>query len=440
MASSQTTGKEDYRVALYWSEPCKGHMLVSFGQWPPLSEAIGSNADRDLASKQKRKKVIERDTAIETEEIRRIFGGSLASDATTAYLREEIYSKIEQGLERITIRCKNGEQGDFAAHIVGKIIGESGGLVSEERIFRVRPVSEQPPRGRSITIDVNDDPKDAELGENGVSVDILDFRGLTGHMLSEVIKFLEVAIEALRQVLRTKETKADFNEMQKDFTYNEAYIDFLWAYNCRQLVIAGRYGLFCGVGRYTSVTAVALGSFYKLLEHAVDQVQAILQDVYQCLSNFETEDKIASRRSVAQEKAIQSFLDELIQHLERTLSQLKDVKEPLLNAIENRLSEKDKESIAKTIKKYHEEIKPKVGNVAETYIEPQGPRPNPMEEQLKIVGGVKAIKLAQTLYPLQKLCKFPANIAMLARTLNLSKAPYEEQISIPFDRLVEMFK
>lgn len=414
-AESRTKiSQDDHRVTLYWSRVCRGHLLVSFGQWPLLW--------KPPPSEEKRIPRLDEKADIRLEDIRTALGVSLGNNAAKAFFREMISAKIEQGLKTIVIESSNEEGIEDALPIVQDMLLEVGGFARVSRTSRLRPSPGETSNPR-IVIEIIDDPREVRpSGENVNHVDVLDFRGLTERMLNEVIRFLKGAVGAVRSDTQLDGHGDKIKEALSRLRHNEAYIDFMWTYNCRQLVIGGRYGLFCGLGRYTSITPVALGSFYKLLEHAVDQMMAILDAIGKCFA-VKKDARVKNSTDVG-EDGIKTFLRALLSQLDNTITKLEMVSGPLLNAIENRLTDEDRKKIAYILKEYHENVKPVVGNVAETYLESTEMNSSKaLDVGLRHISIDRAIILAETIYPMQKLCKFPANVAMLAGILNLSKEP-----------------
>jgi len=381
--------KEIPLVNLYFSPTCQKFLLLSLGQWPTLfrEESVEAKSVEPLI--------------LNLEDIKRVIEDSFPTTATVSYLREEIFAKIEQGIERIVVKAENIAEFEDALKVVNDIIQDVGPFA---HVYRQTSDT-------SISISIQDDPKEVEPLANE-SVSEFDLKGLTAHMLKEVILLFSKGIHALESILSShggEKVKANVvaRETVERLKGREAYVDFLWAYNCRQLIRAGRYGLFCGVGPYTSINPVALGSFYKLLEHAVDQIMAILH-----LSSRDLQKKLDAKTK--------QFLTEITRHIRNSTERLKMIQDPLLHAIENELTDEDKRTIAAILKEYHEKVEPFVGTSGETYLmSSRTDKETPIEATLEGVTPDRLIVLAQMLPPLQKICKFPANVAMLARILYL---------------------
>jgi len=418
-------------IQVYYSPFCKRFLLLSLGQWPILDEKnkeyfgdrkedanhakiVGTNAQTDKGrpkeTDHKLEPFLQLKSTLKIKDIENVMAAELATLGARAFMREAIFAGIEQGIEEIVVQAENMPQFDEAYRTIIDSM-ESHGLADIHKVQE----------SCRINIILVDDPKHIRGGNSRTirASDQFDLRALTEQMLDEVISFLKTCIELLR--IFAKETEGDRAERKgtpskldslskittdtlQRLEGQESYIDFLWAYNCRQLIRAGRYGLFSGVGLYTSITPVALGSFYKLLEHAVDQSTAIVKNVARCFDSNPPD-------------GIKQFMNELITQLSNTLVRLKKVEQPLLNAIQNTPVDADKNIVATILKEYHTVVRPIVGTTGESYLDAT-------EAQIeKTLGGVDpntALILGQTLYPLQKLCKFPANVAMLARILNFS--------------------
>jgi hypothetical protein len=383
-------------VNLYFSRHCMNYLLMSHGQWPTLAKGEETKPEES-----------DRPVRVSLKDIKNLMGGAFPTSAGRAYLREQIFAMIEQGHERILVEAERPLEFDAAWEVINDIMLEARGLahVDKDRV------------AKTITILIRDDPKEAaKLYPNaGMLADrMLDLKRLTEHMLDEVLSLLHIGISALEGFRGDEKTINVALETLESLKGKHAYIDFLWAYNCRQLVRGGRYGLFCGTGLYTPVTPVALGSFFKLLEHAVDQMMAILQVVGSC-------------SAMGPDEKSKKFMIELIRQLNENAKTLEEIKTALLHSIENDLNEKDKTRIVEILKLYHETVRSQLGISDETYFRSALPSvetpvklPLPLIlATLKEVDIDKAIWLAQVLYPLQKICKFPANVAMLAGILFL---------------------
>jgi len=387
--------KERPLVNLYFSPTCRKFLLLSLGQWPTLFRKEGEEAGPVEP------------LILNLEDIKKAMEDSFPTTATVSYLREEIFAKVEQGVQRIVVQAENIVEFEEALKVVNDVIQDVGPFA---HVYR-RTMD------TSISISIRDNPKEVEqLVKEGVEE--FDLKGLTMHMLKEVGLLFSMGIRALESLSRLQaeekgrgdvisRLKVRASEAIERLKGREAYVDFLWAYNCRQLIRAGRYGLFCGVGPYTSINPVALGSFYKLLEHAVDQIMAILQLASRCVEK-------------GPDSKTNKFLTDVTRHIRNSTENLKMIQEPLLRAIENKLTDEDKRRIAVVLKEFHEKAEPAVGTSGETYLTTQGAaRQTPVEAMLEGVSPDKLVLLAQMLPPLQKICKFPANIAMLARILYL---------------------
>jgi hypothetical protein len=356
------------KVNLYYSSECKGYLLLSF--LPPISQTVAKNLECE----------------INLENVKKIlYEESYNPNIVGTFLRELLFARIEQGFRSIVIKTTVTSDFEQMDQFL-RIIEEVGDFASKTRSSWEK----------SIIIKIQDDPKQIAVLKN---VNIFDFKGLTTFMWDEVVELLNDVIDAIKN----KDSDAEDR-----FKGREAFIDFLWCYSCRQLIRATRYGLFCGSGKYTSITPVALGSFFKLLEHSGDHIMGILKAVCECLKKLPREGQ--------DKEDVNNFLNKLIEKLNEVKENLERVKGPLLNSIENNLSEEDLETIADILKQYHTKIRPKVGCSGESYLEGAGLL-GEFEDLLKGMETEKAVILSQALYPLQKISKFPANVAMLARIL-----------------------
>jgi len=313
-----------------------------------------------------------------------------------SFLREEILARIEQGYEKIAMKFNSWEDSENAGRFVSRILEPAGQMVQ---------IGTSIPEGGNSDefviyeeILVKDDPKGIEEFRKN-SIEVFDFGGLTSYMIREVRKFLEDSIRLLQNAIE-KSQKSELRALG----IREARIDFLWAYLCRQLIRANRYGLFSGSGRYTSITPVALGGFYKLLEHATDQMMGINRAVCEGLE-------------MGRDEKTNRFVGELIAVLKKNARQFEQIEGPLLSSIENRLGEENRGKISEALRTYHEETRKLTGGSSEYYVGEVGLLGD-IGAGLRGMEPNKMLMLAQSIYPLQKLCKFPANIAMLARILD----------------------
>jgi len=360
--------KRETRV--YYSRDCKGFLLLSLGQWPALVESEGGDLECEL----------------KINDIKQLMGETDFTSTAFTFLREVLFARIEQGYKRIIIQADRRKDLEAVYPRLDDIISEVGMFAHMSRKTG----------GLKITISVEDDPKKIDEIQK---ISAFDFQGLTAHMWSEAATLFDSIVSGLLNLRRDSE----------DFCGSEAYIDFLWAYNCRQLIRAGRYGLFCGLGRYTSIHPVALGSFFKLLEHAVYQLMGIERAIRE-----------SPREEI--EESTREFITKLIAILRTVQSQFKEIEKPFMNAINNNITNGDMQVIARILKDYQNRIKPQTGSSgSESYLG-QFSLLGEFESTLKAMNPKQALFLSQVIYPLQKLAKFPANVAMLARILFLPTA------------------
>ena len=363
--NSSIIDENERKTRVYYSRKCLGFLLLSMGQWPTLVESEGGDLECEL----------------KMNDIKQLMGEADFTPTAFTFLRELLFARIEQGYRRIVIQADSRKDLEIVYPRLDDIISEVGKFAHMSRKTG----------GLKITISIEDDPKKVDEIQN---ISCFDFQGLTAHMWSEVTNLFDSIVSGLLEMKKDSE----------DSCGSEAYIDFLWAYNCRQLIRAGRYGLFCGSGLYTSVHPVALGSFFKLMEHAVDQLMGIDRAVRESL------------REDSDEKT-REFMTKLTNILRTVQSQFKEIKNPFMNAISNNIIDGDMQVIANILKDYQNRIKPQTGSSgSESYLG-QFSLLGEFESTLKTMNRKQALFLSQVIYPLQKLSKFPANVAMLARIL-----------------------